>query len=211
MIDWSAAEQLSGRPTRSAHENGARRAPNGDLPGETGIWVFVAGDLLAFSVFFIVFMHERGRDIAGYDQARQTLVLGIGLVNTIILLTGSLLVVAGVAAAGRRDRDTARRMFGLTLLCGSAFVVGKIIEYSHMASEGHSPAEHDFYMYFVILTGIHLMHLLVATGVVVVMLRAVSGPEITDREVRTVESGGIFWHLVDLLWLVLFSLFYLVR
>jgi nitric oxide reductase NorE protein len=97
------------------------------------------------------------------------------------------------------------------LACGLAFLVGKVVEYSHLASEGHSPADHDFYMYFVVLTGIHLMHLLVATGVVVVMHRAVGRAQITDRDVRTVESGGIFWHLVDLLWLVLFSLFYLLR
>lgn len=206
MIDWSAAESLRGRPARTP-----RRASSGDLPGETGIWVFVAGDLVAFSVFFIVFMHERGTDVVGYDQARQGLVLPIGLVNTLILLTGSLLVVAGVNAAQRRDRDTARRMFAFTLLCGVAFVGGKVVEYSHLASEGHSAGKHDFYMYFIVLTGIHLFHLLVATCVVGVMLRVVSRAEITHRDLRTVESGGIFWHLVDLLWLVLFSLFYLVR
>lgn len=211
MIDWSAAESLPGRPAHRNNRTGPRRASEGNLPGETGIWVFVCGDLVAFSVFFIVFMHERGTDVAGYDAARQNLVLTIGLVNTIILLTGSLLVVAGVAAAKRGDREVARRMFVLTLLCGLAFAGGKVVEYSHMAADGLSPGKHDFYMYFVILTGIHLFHLLVATCVVGVMVRAVSRAEITDRDVQTVESGGIFWHLVDLLWLVLFSLFYLVR
>jgi nitric oxide reductase NorE protein len=211
VIDWEAAEQLTARPAPGSARAAGRRTQQGNLPGETGIWVFVAGDLVAFSMFFMVFMHERGRDVVGYDEARQNLVLTIGLINTIILLTGSLLVVAAVAATQRRDRATARRMLFWTLLCGFGFMGGKVVEYSHMASEGLSPADHDFYMYFVVLTGIHLFHLTVATCVVGVMLRAVSRSEITDRDVRTVESGGIFWHLVDLLWLVLFSLFYLVR
>ena len=206
MIDWSTAEQLATPASRSA-----RPRWRGDIPGEIGIWFLVAGDLLVFGLFFAVFVQQRGHDIKGFDHARQSLSLAIGTVNTLVLLTGSMLVVLGVNALRARAGRLASRLFALTILCGLVFAAGKVAEYIHQANLGHSPATNDFYMYFFVLTGIHLLHLTVAMLLAGLMWRTALRPSIGAREIRNVEACAVFWHLVDLLWLVLFALLYLMR
>ena len=206
MIDWGAGEQLA-TPTARAR----RSRFSGHIPGEIGIWLFVAGDLLVFALFFVVFVHERGQDAAGFDDARQSLSLTIGTINTLVLLTGSILVVFGVRAARLGAGRLASRLFALTLLCGAGFVVGKVADYIHQADLGHSPATNDFFMYFFVLTAIHLLHLVVGMIEVGLMWRFARRPVIGPTEIRNIEACAVFWHLVDLLWLVLFALLYLMR
>jgi nitric oxide reductase NorE protein len=206
VIDWRAGEQLAG-PALPARGTKLR----GHIPGEIGIWIFAAGDLLVFALFFVVFVHERGKDVTGFDEARQSLSLTIGAINTLVLLTGSMLVVLGVHAARRQAGRLASKLFALTLLCGLAFVVGKIADYVHQADLGHSPATNDFFMYFFVLTWIHLLHLIVGMVEVGLMWRFARRPVLGPREIRNIEVCAVFWHLVDLLWLVLFALLYLMR
>ena len=207
MIDWQAAERLA-RPGPNR-----RAAPTrpGHVPGEAGIWVLVGGDLLVFSLFFAVLMHGRGQDVAGFERARHSLNLIVGTASTLSLLAGSVLVVLGVQAVREGRAQDAARRFSLTLLCGAAFVAGKILEYAHQLSVGHSPHAHDFFMYYFVLTGVHLVHTLLAMVLVALMRRTARTRAVDAHALRTVEAFGVFWHLIDLLWLILFALFYLVR
>lgn len=195
-----------------AAPSGARR-----LPGEEGVWMFVLGDLLVFALFFATYLGYRAADPAGYADAQATLNTTIGLANTLALLTSSAAVALGVKALRSGGVEAARAAWRWTMaaiLLGLAFVAGKIIEYTEKFSAGVGVETSEFFMFFFMLTGIHLVHVLVGLGVLGALLamlgRAREAPiDATGR--RWAECAGIFWHMVDLLWIVLFTLFYLLR
>ncbi|MEM7466809.1 MAG: cytochrome c oxidase subunit 3 [Pseudomonadota bacterium] len=180
------------------------------IPGEIGIWMFLAGDLLVFGVFFIVIATGQLEQPIVFAESRASLDLMIGMVNTVLLLTGSWFVAIGVDKCRETGQPVASRYFSLGILCGLAFAANKIFEWGAKLSLGISPATNDFYMYFFIFTGIHLLHVLVGIGVLLLVRKVSLRPTFTQRDIATMESGAIFWHLVDLLWIVLFALFYLL-
>jgi nitric oxide reductase NorE protein len=200
--------------TATAPPEFAGRAPDagerGYLPGEVGIWVFVLGDMLAFALFFGVFVHERGGDAAAFDRSRAHLTIGFAVANTILLLTSSWLVALGVRALRGQQRDTARRLITLAMLCGAAFVANKGVEYHQQLSAGRTPAGDDFFMYFFMLTGVHLAHVVIGLVVLGYLWRMTRRPAIGAGELRAAECGASYWHMVDLLWIVLFPLLYLM-
>ncbi|WP_114970554.1 cytochrome c oxidase subunit 3 [Rhodoferax ferrireducens] len=180
------------------------------IPGELGIWMFVAGDLIVFSVFFILIALGQKEKSDLFLQSRVQLDLGAGLLNTLLLLTGSWFVAIGVQRCRTGLSATASRFFSLGILCGVGFVANKGLEWNAKFAHGINPATNYFFMYFFVFTGIHLLHVLVGIGVLF-MLRSVSrNPLMNARRIRTLESGATFWHLVDLLWIVLFALLYLL-
>lgn len=181
------------------------------MPGEIGIWVFIFGDLAIFSLFFGVFVYERGQHPELFEAGRKALGLTAGAINTLLLLSGSLFVVLALhalrAAAGLRGRV----LLGLALLCGTGFVANKAVEYTHLAEAGQTPAASDFFMYFFVFTGIHLLHLLLGLIALAIIWRIARKPVLAGPDLRNLEAGASYWHLVDLLWIVLFALLYLVR
>ena len=190
--------------------NAAKPAKKLRIPGELGIWFFIAGDLIIFAVFFILIALEQREQTALFTQSRAQLDLWVGIVNTLLLLTGSWFVAIGVEKARAGGDAHLSRYFSLGILCGVGFVANKSIEWGGKISAGLSPASNDFYMYFFMFTGIHLLHVLVAIGVLFVIRSASRRRPLSSRELRTIESGALFWHLIDLLWIVLFALFYLL-
>ncbi|MFJ9588952.1 cytochrome c oxidase subunit 3 [Streptomyces acidicola] len=181
------------------------------VPGEAGIWVFIFGDLLLFSLFFGVLVHERSRDADLYELGRSGLNLSFGAVNTLLLLTGSLFVVRGLEALRQGDSKRGARMILATLACGLCFVVDKCVEYATEVGAGHTPSSNSFYMYYYVFTGIHLLHLLLGMVALVIMYRLARAPRTTAGSLRLLEAGACYWHLVDVLWIVLFALLYLMR
>jgi nitric oxide reductase NorE protein len=198
-------------PAGSVAPGACQSRRRGRVPGEVGVWVFIFGDLLVFSVFFGVFLYERGHDREIFEASRETLSLTIGAVNTILLLTASLFVALGVQAARRQAPTLARRMLVLAMLCGTGFVANKALEYGGKIRAGHTPGQNDFYMYFFAFTGIHLLHLLLGLLVLGIMWHIAGRASPSAAGIRNLEAGACYWHLVDLLWIVLFSLLYLVR
>lgn len=172
--------------------------------------MLVAGDLLVFSAFFILLALGQREQSAIFFQSRAMLDQGAGLLNTLLLLTGSWFVAQGVQRCRSAGLGPARQFFSLGILCGLGFVANKALEWKSKFSQGVTPKTNDFFMYYFVFTGIHLLHVLVGIGVLF-MLRSVSHhPALNARQIRTVESGATFWHLVDLLWIVLFALLYLL-
>ena len=161
-------------------------------------------------MFFILIALGNKEQAEVFAHARAKLDLWVGIVNTLLLLTGSWLVALGVDLYRTRPGSAASRYFSLAILCGVAFVANKSLEWGTKISAGITPATDHFFMYFFVFTGIHLLHVLVGIGVLF-LLRGVSrSPVVSARDIRTIESGATFWHLVDLLWIVLFALFYLL-
>ena len=180
------------------------------IPGEPGIWFFVAGDLIVFSVFFVLIAIGNRDQADIFAQSRASLDLWIGVVNTLLLLTGSWFVAKGIEKCRRGTSFRVQHYFSLAILSGLCFIGNKIYEWSSKISDGLSPASNDFYMYFFIFTGIHLLHVVVGLGVLLLVRSASKRHPLTKNDMRTLESGATFWHLVDLLWIVLFALLYLL-
>lgn len=180
------------------------------IPGEQGTWIFLLGDMLVFAVFFATFMVERAKAPEVFDVARKTLHVNIGLVNTLVLLTSSLFVVAAIGAIRTGRRAIAARALLIAAGCGVVFVALKVTEYVLLAGAGHGPGANHFYLYYFILTGLHLLHVVIGILVLTLMFTQTRRIELSATRLAVIEGGGCFWHLVDLLWIVLFPLLYLV-
>jgi nitric oxide reductase NorE protein len=181
------------------------------IPGEAGIWVFIAGDLVVFSLFFIIFTYYRARDLQVFVSSQGQLSQPFGLLNTMLMLTASLAVALAIHAA--RLPDKAHRVKPLLFAgagCGVAFVIVKVFEWGDKIQHGLSLSTNDFFMYYFMFTGIHLFHVLIALGIIALMIVKVWRRERAGQSRLLLETGGIFWHLVDLLWVVLFALLYIL-
>ncbi len=186
------------------------------VPGEPGIWIFILGDMTLYAALFGSFMIDRRSDVATFNASAAMLHTSIGAVNTLLLLTSSLFVALGVRSVRERMLpQLAPLLFGLALVCGAGFVFDKYLEYSGLLRQGLVPTTNTFFIYYYVLTGIHLTHVLAGMCVLVYLWRvarsSLTAPVERARLVRGVENGASFWHVVDLLWIVLFPLLYLVR
>jgi len=194
------------------------------VPGEVGIWVFILGDMVIFGLFFIVFIYNRGLNSDVYFQSQATLNQNYGAINTLFLLASSWFVAMGVDDMRRKVVRLAPLFFTLAMLCGLGFGVVKIIEYREKISAGITLTTNDFYMYYYIFTGLHFLHVLIGMGVLVFLwlkaraaVQRSADTSITkkenekENEMMLIESGASYWHMVDLLWIVLFPLLYLMK
>ncbi len=109
------------------------------IPGESGTWVFLFGDILVFGAFFLTFLVERAKTPATFDAARTTLHIGVGVLNTMVLLTSSLFVVLALGAMRAGARAIATRAAAAAIACGLAFIALKVFEYVSLAAAGHGP------------------------------------------------------------------------
>jgi nitric oxide reductase NorE protein len=180
------------------------------VPGEPGVWIIIFGDMLVFSVMFLSFMVARRADLALFRTSAAHLDRRLGLLNTVLLLTSSWFVALAIQAArGGDGRSTVRRFRG-AIACALGFVVSKLLEYGMKVHAGIAINDNDFYMYYFVLTGIHFMHVLVGLGVLTFMTRYAAAGGFDAAKMSHLESGASFWHLVDLLWIALFALLYLL-
>jgi nitric oxide reductase NorE protein len=186
-------------------------ARRGHIPGEIGVWVFILLDLACFAALFAAFLHDRGGDAALYAQSQEQLSQTFGMLNTLILLTSSLAVVVGVRAIRAGRHRAARNAILGAIACAVAFCVVKVFEWGGKISDDVVPATNDFWGWYFGLTGIHLFHLLVGLGVLVYVLVQTRKATTTESDRSWVESGASFWHMVDLVWIVLFPLLYLAH
>lgn len=181
------------------------------LPAEPGLWVFVIGDLLAFTLLFCVYLYYRQADPGVFSASQVYLNRAYGGINTLILLTSSWFVAAGIHKVRQGDGAAASRLFTATIACGVAFATIKLIEYGEKIIDGHTVFENDFFLYFFILTGIHFMHLNVGVGALFYMRHRTRSADAGAGSLPLLEAGAIYWHLVDLLWIVIFPLIYLLK
>lgn len=191
--------------------NGAVQ-PAKHIPGEAGIWVLLFGDMMVFTVLFLVYLDQRGKNSELFAQSQDHLNRTAGAVNTLVLLCSSVLVVFGVhAARSGQSRDLASRLMVAGFGVGSLFVVIKVYEYHEKVAAGITPSTNEFYMYYFVLTGLHLAHVIIGLATLLALSRLARNPEPSKNQIAFIEGGGCFWHMVDLLWLVIFPLIFLVR
>jgi nitric oxide reductase NorE protein len=176
-----------------------------------GIWVFIGADSVIFAILFLSFMQDRLKNPAIFEASRQTLNMNLGGIDTIILLTSSWSVALAVQAMKRDQIDREPRLLLGGAVTGLMFVASKSIEYFEKFANGITPGTNPFYMWYFTLTGIHLTHVVVGTSLLIYLwVRSWRGTY--DHLHRAVpESVASYWHLVDLLWIVLFPLLYLMK
>jgi nitric oxide reductase NorE protein len=182
----------------------------GHVPGEPGIWVFVLADMCVFAAFFGVFLVARIHQPQLFADSRPALTGIFGLINTIVLLTSSLFVAFAVRRLREGHRRDATWLVTGGMACGAIFLVIKVVEYSEKVAHGITPMTNDFFLYYFIFTGIHAVHVILGMIALTVVRFIVKRPTPGPNDQRTAEIGASFWHMVDLLWIVLFPLFYLV-
>jgi nitric oxide reductase NorE protein len=189
----------------------AERAKPRRLPGVDGVWVFIGADLVIFAILFLSFMQDRLKNPAIFEASRQTLNMHLGGIDTLILLTSSWSVALAVQAMKRDLVDREPRLLLGGAVTGLMFVVSKSIEYFEKFAHGITPGTNPFFMWYFTLTGIHLIHVVVGTSMLTYLwVRSRRGTY--DHLHKAVpESVASYWHLVDLLWVVLFPLLYLMK
>ena len=190
----------------TAATTGARR---GRLPGDIHIWVFVLADLLSFAYYFVVFMIYRAEHTEVFLASQRHLDMTLATVNTLVLLASSRAVAQALRAARDDDHERAVRLVTHAGLCGVLFVVIKVAEWIIEIRAGYTLPRNDFFMFYFTLTGVHLFHVLGGLLVLTLMVRELREPSL--RRPAMVETGAIYWHMVDLIWVVLFALIYLMR
>lgn len=191
----------------SASSGGRHVARNSD---EVGIWTFIGADLLDFTLLFGVWLYSRAANRDMFATGQAALNKGLGLVNTLVLLFSSLLVVLATRALRRNERGIAAKSLIGAIACGVTFAVVKVIEWSAHIGVGDDVHRNEFWMYFYSLTGWHLLHVLCGIGLLSWCVVQTRRRGLSQRRRLLVEGSAWFWHLVDLLWLVLFPLIYLV-
>lgn len=183
----------------------------GHVPGEAGIWVFVLGDLLMFALTFVLFIYYRAGDPDLFAAGQATLNQNYGAINTLLLLSSSWFVVLAIHAAKDRAAVPAANFLVLAFLCGGGFGAVKFMEYGEKLRAGLSLTTNDFFMYYYVLTGLHFAHVTIGMVVLVFMWRRCRAGIASERDIGFLESGATYWHMVDVLWIILFPLIYLLK
>lgn len=169
------------------------------------------GDMGVFLFLFGVYLSQRGRAPDVFAHGQETLNRNLGALNTLLLLASSLLVVLAVRSLRAGARQRAPRLVLGAIAFGLGFVAVKVFEYHERIVAGQTPTTNSFYMYYFVLTGIHLGHLVVGLIVLGVLWSLTHRERPTPGQTIMIEGGACFWHMVDLLWIMIFPLLFLVR
>lgn len=182
------------------------------VPGEAGLWVFILGEMSVFAVLFINYMYYRGQDRALFESAQRTLNLNTGALFTFLLLISSFFVLIAVRALREGLHRTGQGFLLGAAVCGLLFCSLKISDYHAKLAHGITPRTNDFQMFFFVYTGIHLFHVILGLLGLGALIRLAGRSEgLSAGQILFVEGVACYWHMVDVLWVVLFALLYLVR
>jgi cytochrome c oxidase subunit 3 len=185
-----------------------------------GMWIFLFTELLLFGGMFLLYSVYRSKYPADFHTSARDLNLFLGTANTVILLTSSLTMALSIAAMKKAARNRSLLMQFITILLGLVFLVNKYIEWSAHIHHGIYPdsalilamsrGEIIFFSLYFVMTGIHGLHVLVGVGAIAAMLLFTARKRINPREFVKLENTGLYWHFVDIIWIYLFPLFYLI-
>lgn len=198
-------EQMAAQPASATPVTTERATAH--LPGDAAMWVMVLGDFVFFGAYFVIFMVHRAMAPQEFLASQQHLNVTIGVANTLVLLTSSWFIARSVLAARSGNHDAALRLTYLGGACGVVFILVKAYEWASKIAQGHTMPSNEFFMFYYMLTGVHLFHV----GLGLLILGIVARELRRRRRMTVVESGATYWHMVDLLWVVIFGLLYVMR
>ena len=179
------------------------------VPGEPDMWFFVVFESLVFLSYLCVYLYFRTQNEDAFLEAQSALTLPLGILDTIVLLTSSWAIARCVQYARAAQYRLARQFAFVTTGLGVAFLALKLVEWVKLIGEGHTFTSSEFMQYFFFLTGMHAVHLLIGFVALGVLVYQVSGQQ--QRAQQTIETCATYWHTVDLYWVLIFALLYVVR
>ena len=189
-----------------------------------GLWIFLVTEILLFGGLFVAYTIFRGLYPATFHEASQHLNKILGSINTVVLICSSLSMALAVDRVRQNDRDKAHQYMLMTLFFAACFMIIKYVEYSHKFHEGLLPGAHFtfagliddpkvplFFSLYFMMTGLHGIHVIIGMIVMLVVLAKIRSGRVTADRHGMLEYTGLYWHLVDLIWIFLLPLFYLTN
>lgn len=174
-----------------------------------GFWVYLMTDLLMFSVLFAVYAVLRDNTLGG-PTGRDLFSPTLALTETIILLTSSLTCGLGLIAARGRIKQRALFWFGLTFILGAVFLALELREFTALIQEGHTLQSNAFLSSFFVLVGTHGLHIISGLIWIAIMLFFVKKRGLNNPNVRKLSMLSLFWHFLDIVWIFIFTVVYLM-
>lgn len=184
-------------------------------PGDFGIWIVIYVELITFGAFFLGYAFSRRGDVEIFNHSQLLLDQSSGFVNTIVLITSSWFVVKAVEAIKLPDRNRADTLASRWLLgavgLGFVFLVIKLMEFGEKYAKRINLSTNTFFMFYFLLTIFHFLHVLLGMIILFIIYQKTKAGGYTAKNYKGMESGASYWHMVDLLWIVLFPLVYIIR
>jgi heme/copper-type cytochrome/quinol oxidase subunit 3 len=188
-----------------------------DVPqGRLGMWILIAGELIIFGGLIACYLLFRFRYPEWADQAAHTST-SLGALNTFVLLFSSYCVVKAHAASLKKELKNIVTWMSITIACGLTFLVIKIIEYSSEISHGYTLINADglgvgeiggvYWSFYYLMTGLHALH--VIAGMIILLVHMLDARK--GKNLHRIELGGMYWHMVDIVWIFLFPILYLAK
>lgn len=192
-----------------------------DVGAKMGMWLFLLTEVLLFGGMFLAYANYRFMHPQLFRLAALELNTALGTLNTIVLLTSSLTVVLSIVAMKRNSRKLALFYLGTTLVLACVFLTIKYIEWSTKIHHGIYPGSEEllsktngeilFFGLYYVMTGLHALHVIIGMIILAFMFVFIYRGSITHDNYVKLENSGLYWHLVDLIWIFLFPLFYLIQ
>ena len=191
-----------------------------DVASKLGMWLFIFTELLLFGGLFITYAVYRHNHLEAFNQAAQNLDVKVGAVNTVILLISSMTIAMATTAIQKKNKRLTLALIGTTIILALVFMVNKYFEWGHKIEIGlypGSPVLEElgqgkllFFALYYFMTGLHALHIVIGVVILAVVLVKVWNNRLTFDNFQLLENGGLYWHLVDIIWIFLFPLFYLI-
>ncbi len=192
-----------------------------DEASKMGMWLFLFTELLLFGGLFLVFSIYRFKNHEAFSHGGAELDVFIGTLNTIILITSSMTIAVSIGALQQKKVKLAIGLMIATIFLALVFLVNKYFEWSAKyehglmpgteAFNGLEPGEKLFFLLYFFMTGLHAIHIIAGSIFIGVVIPKVKKGKVTHDNYILLENAGLYWHLVDVIWIFLFPLFYLVH
>ena len=190
-----------------------------------GMWAFILTEVLTFGALFVAYTIYRAWNPDMFINANLLLDVNKGLLNTIVLIGSSLTMALAIWAIQLKKKKLSLVMLFVTFICAAIFLGIKYLEYEHKFHLGQLPGEyysymgpeiahmnnpHIFFSFYFIMTGLHGLHVAIGMGLIAWLMVLTARDKLHSAYYTPMELVGIFWHLVDIIWIFLFPLFYLI-
>jgi cytochrome c oxidase subunit III len=194
--------------------------PRDYVGAKMGMWLFLLSEILLFGGLFLLYSAYRYKNPLEFHHASRELDVLLGTLNTIILLTSSLTMALSVSSIQKGNRKLSTCLLVTTIFLGLLFLMNKGLEWTLKMDHGIYPSsptllgrakgEILFFGLYYVMTGLHGLHVLAGVVVLAVMLRYTVTQRVNQGGFVSLENSGLYWHLVDIIWIFLFPLFYLI-
>lgn len=221
MSELSNEFALNKSEISAAHTEHTEHVHRDDFGAKMGMWLFLLTELVLFGGLFILYMAYRFEYANAFHLAAKELNKGIGTLNTIILLTSSLTMVMSIVAIQKNKKKLSILLLALTIAFAATFMVNKYFEWSAKISHGiypNSPTLLDkekgeivFFGLYYTMTGLHGLHVIIGMVLLTVVMFKIKNNVVNPDKYVLLDNAGLYWHLVDLIWIFLFPLFYLIH